>query len=101
MSEAMPMPDVTDKPTRWQNFSAAKKTRVIARGITQGVANLLLILWAVRDLRQRPDSELNGNKKIWWAAVFAPPIGPLAYFIFGRKRGATGGGHVSDERPGE
>ncbi len=86
MSEAMPMPHTTDKPTRWPDFSPAKKARVTARGIVQGVANLLLIMWAVRDLRQRPDSELNGQKKFWWMAAFAPPIGPIAYFIFGRKR---------------
>lgn len=95
MSEAMPMPNATN-----QDYSPALKARRAARGIAQGVANLLLIVLAVRDLRRRPESELNGNKKIWWAAAFAPPIGPIAYFIFGRKRTMPlEQAPVSDEQP--
>ncbi len=30
-------------------------------------------------------------------AAFAPPVGPIIYFLFGRKRGMP----VSDERTGE
>ena len=67
-----------------------------------GIVNLLLIIWAVRDLRRRSDAEINGKKKIWMLAAFAPPFGPIAYFVFGRKRGMSPGGmHVSDERTGE
>jgi len=42
----------------------------------------------VRDIRQRSDDELNGSRKRWLLAAFAPPFGPIAYLIFGRKRTA-------------
>jgi hypothetical protein len=35
-------------------------------------------------------------------AAFAPPVGPILYFLFGRKRGAPAGGmDISGERTGE
>jgi len=74
-------------------------TRITVQGIAQGLINLLLIIWAVRDLRRRSDSEINGSKKIWLLAAFAPPVGPIVYFIFGRKRGVSSGGtHAVAER---
>ena len=102
MAETTPDTQVTKKSKRWQDLSPATKTRITVQGIAQGIINLLLIIWAVRDLRRRSDDEINGNKKIWMLAAFAPPVGPIAYFLFGRKRGGqTGGMHVNDERPGE
>jgi len=59
-----------------------------ALNVVQGIVNLALIIWAVRDIRRRDAAEINGNRKIWLLAAFAPPIGPIAYFLFGRKRGA-------------
>jgi hypothetical protein len=52
----------------------------------QMIINLALVIWAVRDIRRRSDEEIKGNRKIWLLAAFAPPIGPIAYFVFGRKR---------------
>jgi len=68
----------TDRPT---------KKAPPALNIVQGIVNMALIIWAVRDIRRRDASEINGNRKIWLVAAFAPPIGPIAYFLFGRKRG--------------
>lgn len=102
MAETTLNTPVTKKPIRWKDRSPAAKARITVSGIAQGVINLLLVIWAVRDLRHRPDSEINGNKKLWMLAAFAPPFGPIAYFVFGRKRGTqTKGVHVSDERSGE
>ena len=58
-----------------------------ALNIAQGIVNMALIIWAVRDIRRRDATEIKGNRKIWLVAAFAPPIGPIAYFLFGRKRG--------------
>jgi hypothetical protein len=69
-------------PQSWKDRSPAMKAGAAARGLV----NLALMIWAVRDIRQRPDSEIKGNRKIWMMAAFAPPIGPVAYFLFGRKR---------------
>ena len=90
------------KRKRWQDLSPATKMRITVQGIAQGIINLLLLIWAVRDLRHRPDSEINGNKKVWMLVAFATPIGPIVYFLFGRKRRtAMGETHVIDERTRE
>ncbi len=54
-----------------------------------GLINLALIIWTIWDIRQRSDDEIKGNRKWWMLAAFAPPIGPIAYFVFGRKRHAS------------
>lgn len=74
MSEATP-----NRPAF--NLSAASKA-------FQGIVNLTLIILTVRDIRQRSDDELKGKRSWWLLAAFAPPFGPIAYLIFGRKRPA-------------
>jgi hypothetical protein len=65
--------------------SSARKTPAALR-IFQGMINMALTIWAVRDIRQRRDDELSKSRKVWMLAAFAPPFGPMAYFVFGRKR---------------
>ena len=69
------------------NKKQTKQTPPVVR-IFQGLINAGLVIWAARDIRQRDASQLNGNRKFWLVATFAPPFGPIAYFIFGRKRAA-------------
>ncbi len=59
---------------------------VQVRALVQGIINLVLVIMTVRDIRRRSDAELNGSRKRWMLAAFAPPFGPIAYLIFGRKR---------------
>jgi hypothetical protein len=68
--------------------STAKKLSAMkaVRSIVQGAINIGLMIWTVRDIRQRSDDELNGKRNVWLLAAFAPPVGPIAYFLFGRKR---------------
>jgi hypothetical protein len=75
----------TKAPKPRRSFSAAKQTRAAG----QGLINLVLVMWAVRDIRRRRDDEINGRRKIWTLAAFAPPFGPIAYLLFGRKRDAS------------
>jgi hypothetical protein len=66
------------------------------RGMAQGVINVGLTIWTVRDIRRRGDDEIKGNRKFWLLAAFAPPIGPLAYLIFGRRRSGDRTGRGDD-----
>ncbi len=69
-----------------------KPSRAQARAGGQGLLNLInivLIILTIRDIRRRRDDEINGKRKWWMLAAFASPIGPIAYFIFGRKRNVT------------
>ena len=52
------------------------------------VVQLTLLILALRDLRSRPASQINGNKKLWFGLVFINFFGPIAYFTIGRKRTA-------------
>ena len=81
------MLDITDSPST----PAKPKTKrpasaAQARALGQGIINLTLMILTIRDIRRRSDEEINGKRKFWMMAAFAPPIGPIAYFIFGRKR---------------
>ena len=69
-------------PKRWKRSSPTMKAPAVAQRMIQ----LALMIWAVRDIRRRRDDEINGNRKVWTLAAFAPPIGPITYFLFGRKR---------------
>ena len=84
MIEATDNTTVAKAPKPWKRFSTAKKPSAAG----QGIINLALVIWAVRDIRHRSDEEINGRRKIWTLAAFAPPFGPIAYLLFGRKRSA-------------
>ncbi len=72
---------------KWQNLSASARLRIMILGVVQ-MALLAAALW---DLRRRPADQINGNKKLWYGLVFVNYVGPLAYFIFGRKSGTNFG----------
>ena len=46
----------------------------------------LLVGAALADLRRRRPDEVNGPRKLWVAVSFVNFVGPLAYFLFGRRR---------------
>lgn len=84
MNENAPITPAEPKPSR-------TPSRARARASGQSIINLInlaLVILTIRDIRRRRDDEINGKRKWWMLAAFAPPIGPIAYFIFGRKRGA-------------
>ncbi len=83
MTEITDIPSAATAPRPKRAPSPAQ-----ARAGVQGIINLALMIWTIWDIRHRSDDEINGKRKLWMMAAFAPPIGPIAYFIFGRKRGA-------------
>lgn len=50
-----------------------------------GIVDILLLTTALFDLSRRSPHEIQGNKTIWTLAVFVDFIGPVAYFLFGRR----------------
>jgi hypothetical protein len=78
-------------PHKHRRASAARQARM---GV-QGLINLVLTILTVRDIRKRSDDEIKGNRKLWMLAAFAPPIGPIAYLVFGRKPGT----HTVEDQP--
>src|SRR5262249_38409376 len=54
--------------------------------VLAGIVQLALLAAALFDIRRRPSQEINGSKLLWTGLAFVNFIGPLAYFLFGRKR---------------
>lgn len=72
------------KNKKWQDISTAAKLRIAVVGVIQ-IALLGAALW---DLRKQPAKQINGPKKMWYGLVFVNFVGPIAYFLVGRKQGA-------------
>ena len=68
---------------QWKDFSTATKIRIVLLGIVQ----MVLLGAALWDIRRRPAEQINGSKKLWYSVAFVNYIGPIAYFVFGRKSG--------------
>ena len=71
-----------DRRKQWSDLSPAQQRSVIAAGVVQ----VLLAAAALLDLRRRPAEEVRGSKKLWAAATMVNFVGPIAYFVFGRRR---------------
>ena len=70
---------------QWKDFSSAQKMRMMVRVLAQFAMMIAMLV----DLRRRPADQIKGNKRWWYVAAFVQPFGPIAYFIFGRKRPVT------------
>jgi hypothetical protein len=68
---------------RWGDLTTRQKAPFVLRGVLQ-----FALLAALLDIHRRPAQEINGSKWLWGAVAFANfmGIGPIAYFLFGRKR---------------
>jgi hypothetical protein len=65
-----------------KEMSPAARAGVVAVGIVQ----MAMMLAAQRDISRRPAAQINGPKAAWRAAALINFIGPMGYFILGRKR---------------
>jgi hypothetical protein len=69
---------------QWKDLTDAQKRGIVVLGVLQ----LALLITALIDIRRRPADAINGSKRLWTAIVFINGIGPIAYFVVGRKRPA-------------
>jgi hypothetical protein len=65
----------------WSSFSPTVRIAIVAGGIVQ----IALFLAAQIDIARRPAQAIRGDKGMWRALAFINFLGPLAYFLFGRK----------------
>lgn len=66
---------------RWKDLTTGQK---IAVGVV-GAAQVTLTAAAYRDLLRRPAERVNGTKLAWGLALLVNWVGPIAYFLDGRK----------------
>ena len=67
---------------RWEDLSGAQKGAIVLTGVVQ----LGLLTAALVDIYRRPAEEIRGAKRLWTAAAFINYVGPISYFLFGRRR---------------
>ena len=79
------------QPKQWQDLTNRQKRGIVLLGALQ----ITLLAAALIDIRRRPADAINGSKRLWTAVVFINGIGPIAYFVFGRKRQASAGIAIS------
>ena len=77
--------------TPWRELTRRQRQAMMVRGGLQ----LAVLLAALNDLRRRPASQIRGPKPLWAAISFVNylGVGPIAYFLFGRRQ--------PEARPGE
>jgi len=66
---------------RWRDLTRGRKIAVGA----VGAAQVTLTAAAYRDLLRRPAERVNGTKLAWGLALLVNWVGPIAYFLDGRK----------------
>lgn len=66
---------------KWSDLDTKQRVGVVVSGGIQ----LVLAITAWRDLAKRKAKHVNGPKGVWAAVIGINFIGPISYFIFGRK----------------
>jgi hypothetical protein len=67
---------------RWSDLTTEQQTALQIVAAVQ-ISLLLAALW---DMWHRPVEEINGDRRLWTLVSFVNFVGPLTYFVFGRKR---------------
>ena len=66
----------------WSDMGTKQQLSVIVGGAVQ----VALLVAALVDIKRRPAELIRGRKALWMGLSFINYVGPLAYFIIGRKR---------------
>lgn len=75
---------VVGETRSWGELSPRQQRVVVGAVVVQwGLAIAALV-----DLWRRPDEGVRGSKRVWRVAAFVNFAGPLAYFLFGRRKKA-------------
>jgi hypothetical protein len=67
---------------RWSEMSRGQQAATALTSLVQ----FTLLAAALWDIAHRADTGIKGSKKAWTAAAFVSFVGPITYFVFGRKR---------------
>jgi hypothetical protein len=67
---------------RWNDLSDTQKNALRLGAFVQ----VGLLIAALVDIYRSPAEQIRGNKLLWTAAAFVNFVGPISYFVFGRKR---------------
>lgn len=77
--------DTKCRPTKWADLSDRQRVALVVTSILQ----FLLAGAAWSDLRRRDADEIRGPKWRWGVAIAVNWVGPLSYFVWGRRPRTT------------
>lgn len=66
---------------QWKELDSGRKVGIVL----MSAAQLALAGAAYRDLMRRPADEIDGPKLAWGLALLVNWVGPIAYFLKGRR----------------
>ncbi|MGD0997113.1 MAG: PLD nuclease N-terminal domain-containing protein [Thermoleophilia bacterium] len=69
---------------KWSDLSKRSRTLIIIAGVIE----VSLLVAALIDIARRPASQIRGSKRMWVPLAFVNVIGPVSYFLVGRRRPA-------------
>lgn len=69
------------KKKQWKDLSAGQRRATGLMGVLQ--VSLAVAAWV--DLARRPAAQVNGRKGVWAAVIAINFVGPIAYFLKGRR----------------
>jgi hypothetical protein len=65
----------------WSDLNASQQLLICVGGAAEAVVTVA----AIRDLARRRSSQIRGPKRLWMLSFVVQPLGPLAYFLIGRR----------------
>lgn len=70
------------KQQNWEDLSTTNKTVTVVSGVVQ--VALAVSAWV--DLARRPAETVRGPKGVWAVVIAINFVGPIAYFVRGRRQ---------------
>ncbi len=72
---------------RWSDLSERNRRIITVVAAVETVLKVLMLA----DLKRRPAEQVKGSKRVWAVSTIVNSAGiiPLAYFVFGRRRGVA------------
>lgn len=71
---------------KWKDLNPTQRVFVVIGAIVQ----IALLVLAQRDLAKRPAEQVRGPKGVWRMATMVNFVGPIAYFLWGKKKAEAG-----------
>jgi len=67
---------------QWADMTTTQKT---GTALLVG-AQVIMLAAALLNISRRPEDHLNGSRRLWAVLSLVNFIGPIAYFLLGRKK---------------
>lgn len=82
MTKKHPMKNAKASPKKqWDDMSTGRRAVTMMLSAVQ--ISLAVAAWA--DLARRPADQVNGKKGLWAAIIAVNFVGPISYFVKGRR----------------